>query len=147
MDSTARCRVRWPFAARFARVDGWRVHDIDEGVGDPVLLLHGNPTLGLPCRDAVAPLANAGHRVVVPDMVGFGRSEQPFRGQAHSLDGPVANLAGLVRQPDVRPLTAVGDDGGPSGLGLAMSNPDRVPALFVMSTWAWPTPSDNGVIR
>ena len=48
---------------------------------------------------------------------------------------------GLVRQLDLRRLTVVCHDwGGPTGLGFAMSNPERVRALAVMSTWAWPTP-------
>jgi hypothetical protein len=36
-------RTKWPFAARYAQVNGWRMHYVDEGAGDPVLLLHGNP--------------------------------------------------------------------------------------------------------
>jgi pimeloyl-ACP methyl ester carboxylesterase len=92
-------RSQWPFAARYARVNGWRMHYIDEGVGDPVMLLHGNPTWGFLYRRVIPPLVNAGHRVIVPDMIGFGLSEKPAREQAHSLDGHIANLAGLVRQP------------------------------------------------
>ena len=74
-------------------------------------------------------------------MIGFGLSEKPAREQAHSLDGHIANLTGLVRQLDLRRLMVVCHDwGGPTGLGFAMSNPERVRALTVMSTWAWPTP-------
>ena len=109
--------------------------------GDPILLLHGNPTWGFLYRSVIPPLVNAGHRVIVPDMIGFGLSEKPAREQAHSLDGHIANLAGLVRQLDLRRLTVVCHDwGGPTGLGFAMSNLERVRALAVMSTWAWPTP-------
>jgi pimeloyl-ACP methyl ester carboxylesterase len=134
-------RAQWPFAARYARVNGQRMHYIDEGVGDPILLLHGNPTWGFLYRRVIPPLVNAGHRVVVPDMIGFGLSEKPAREQAHSLDGHIANLTGLVRQLDLRRLTVVCHDwGGPTGLGFAMSNPERIRALAVMSTWAWPTP-------
>jgi haloalkane dehalogenase len=117
------------------------MHYVDEGAGDPILLLHGNPTWGFLYRDVIPPLVNAGHRVIVPDMIGFGLSEKPIREQAHSLDGHIANLTGLVRQLDLQRLTVVCHDwGGPTGLGFAMSNPGRVRALTVMSTWAWPTP-------
>ena len=134
-------RVQWPFAARYARVNGWRMHYIDEGAGDPVMLLHGNPTWGFLYRRVIPPLVDAGHRVIVPDMIGFGLSEKPAREQAHSLDGHIANLAGLVRQLDLRRLTVVCHDwGGPTGLSFAMSNQERIRALAVMSTWAWPTP-------
>lgn len=134
-------RARWPFAARYARVNGWRMHYVDEGSGDPVLLLHGNPTWGFLYRDVIPPLLRAGYRVIVPDMIGFGLSEKPPREHAHSLDGHIANLTGLVRQLDLRRLAVVCHDwGGPTGLSFAMNNPDRVRALAVMSTWAWPAP-------
>jgi pimeloyl-ACP methyl ester carboxylesterase len=134
-------REKWPYAARFARVNGWRMHYVDEGDGDPVLLLHGNPTWGFLYRDVIGPLVQSGRRVIVPDMIGFGLSEKPAREQAHTLDGHTANLVGLVRHLELTRVTVVCHDwGGPTGLSLAMSNPDRVRALVVMSTWAWPRP-------
>lgn len=134
-------RRRWPFRPRFARVNGWRMHYVDEGAGQPVLLLHGNPTWGFLYRDVIGPLVASGRRVIVPDMIGFGLSEKPAREQAHSLDGHFANLVSLVRQLDLTRLTVVCHDwGGPTGLSLAMSNAARIRALVVMSTWAWPRP-------
>jgi pimeloyl-ACP methyl ester carboxylesterase len=134
-------REQWPWRPRFARVNGWRMHYVDEGTGDPVVLLHGNPTWGFLYRDFVEPLTRAGRRVVIPDMIGFGLSEKPTREEAHSLDGHIANLTALLRQLDLRRITLVCHDwGGPTGLGFAFSNPSRVAALVVMSTWAWPLP-------
>jgi len=134
-------RAQWPFAPRFARVNGWHMHYIDEGAGDPVVLLHGNPTWGFLYRDFVAPLTAAGHRVIIPDMIGFGLSEKPTSEHHHSLDGHIANLAALLRGLDLRRITLVCHDwGGPTGLGFAFSNPDRVRALVLMSTWGWPLP-------
>jgi alpha-beta hydrolase superfamily lysophospholipase len=86
-------RAQWPYRPRFARVNGWRMHYVDEGAGDPVVLLHGNPTWGFLYRDFVEPLTQAGYRVIVPDMIGFGLSEKPTREDAHSLDGHIANLS------------------------------------------------------
>ncbi len=134
-------RRKWPYAARHAQVNGWRMHYVDEGIGDPVLLLHGNPTWGFLYRDVIGPLVQSGRRVIVPDMIGFGRSEKPTREAAHSLDGHIANLVSLVRQLGLTRVTVVCHDwGGPTGLSFAMSNPERVRALVVMSTWAWPQP-------
>jgi pimeloyl-ACP methyl ester carboxylesterase len=134
-------RAAWPYAPRHARVNGWRMHYVDEGAGDPVLLLHGNPTWGFLYRDVIGPLVAAGRRVIVPDKIGFGLSEKPTREAAHTLDGHAANLVALVRQLDLRRVTVVCHDwGGPTGLAFAMSNPGRVRALVVMSTWAWPMP-------
>ena len=126
LESIEGFRDKWPFAARYARVNGWRMHYVDEGAGDPILLLHGNSTWGYLYRDVIPPLVSAGYRVIVPDMIGFGLSEKPAREQAHSLDAHIANLTGLLRQLDLQRLTVVCHDwGGPTGLGFAMSNPAR----------------------
>jgi pimeloyl-ACP methyl ester carboxylesterase len=141
LELPAAIRSQWPYSPRFARVNGWRMHYIDEGEGDPVVLLHGNPTWGFLYRDVIDPLIRSGRRVIVPDMIGFGLSEKPSREQAHSLDGHTANLTALMRQLDLKRIALVCHDwGGPTGLSFAMSNPDRIRALIVMSTWAWPLP-------
>jgi pimeloyl-ACP methyl ester carboxylesterase len=89
----------------------------------------------------IGPLVQSGRRAIVPDMIGFGLSEKPAREQAHTLDGHIADLVDLVRQLDLTRITVVCHDwGGPTGLSMAMSNPNRVRALVVMSTWAWPLP-------
>jgi pimeloyl-ACP methyl ester carboxylesterase len=134
-------REQWPFAAHYARVNGWRMHYVDEGAGDPVVLLHGNPAWGFLYREFVAPLVGAGYRVIVPDMIGFGLSEKPVREHAHSLDGHSSNLIALLRQLDLDRVTVVCHDwGGPTGLSYALSHQQRVRALVIMSTWAWPSP-------
>ena len=117
------------------------MHYVDEGTGDPVVLLHGNPTWGFLYRDFVAPLTEAGYRVIIPDMIGFGLSEKPTREHDHSLDGHIANLTALLRGLDLQRVTLVCHDwGGPTGLGFAFSNAARVRALVLMSTWGWPLP-------
>ena len=117
------------------------MHYVDEGDGDPVVLLHGNPTWGFLYRKFVGPLVVAGYRVIVPDMIGFGLSEKPTIEQAHTLDGHIANLTALMRTLDLSRITLVCHDwGGPTGLGFALSNLARVRALVIMSTWAWPLP-------
>src|SRR5271170_2206076 len=137
----AALREQWPYRPRYANVNGWRMHYVDEGEGDPVVLLHGNPTWGFLYRNMIAPFVASGRRVVVPDMIGFGLSEKPTREHAHSLDGHTANLTALMRQLDLERIALVCHDwGGPTGLSFAMSNPARVRALTVMSTWAWPLP-------
>jgi pimeloyl-ACP methyl ester carboxylesterase len=137
----AALREQWPYPPRFASVNGWRMHYIDEGEGDPVVLLHGNPTWGFLYRDIIGPLVRSGRRVIVPDMIGFGLSEKPVREQAHTLDGHSANLTALMRQLDLSKITLVCHDwGGPTGLSFAMSNKGRIRALALMNTWAWPLP-------
>jgi pimeloyl-ACP methyl ester carboxylesterase len=55
--------AEWPYEPKFKRVNGWRMHYIDEGAGDPVVLLHGNPAWGFLYRKFVRPLTAAGRRV------------------------------------------------------------------------------------
>jgi pimeloyl-ACP methyl ester carboxylesterase len=89
----------WPYEPRFERVNGWRMHCIDEGAGDPVVLLHGNPAWGFLYRKFVKPLTAASRRVINPDMIGFGLSEKPVHEQAHSLDGHKSHeLAAAARR-------------------------------------------------
>src|SRR5262249_52599856 len=90
-------RAQWPYRPRFMRVNGCRMHYIDEGAGDPVVLLHGNPTWGFLYRDFVAPLTQAGRRF----------SEKPTREDAHSLDGHIANLTALLRGLDLTHIALV----------------------------------------
>ena len=67
----------WDFEPRYAEQDGLRLHHVDEGQGDPILLLHGEPTWAYLYRRMIPPLARVG-RVVAPDYPGFGRSDKPL---------------------------------------------------------------------
>jgi haloalkane dehalogenase len=123
----------WPFAPRFQAGAGFRQHYIDEGAGRPVLLLHGQPTWGYIYRRFIPPLA-ARQRVIVPDHMGFGKSETP-QDRTYTLQTHVENLASLVEALDLRDITIVGQDwGGPIGVGYAVRHPDRVHSLVLMNT-------------
>jgi len=138
---SAAVRALWPWTSRWAWVNGRQMHYIDEGEGPPVLLQHGNPAWGFLWRGFVEPLTAAGYRVIVPDMIGFGLSEKPAHAAAHSLDGHIADLVGLVRELDLTGLTLVCHDwGGPTGIGCALQDAHRAHALVLMSTWAWALP-------
>ena len=67
----------YPFEPNYMMIDGLRIHYLDEGSkdADPIILLHGLPTWSYLYRDMIPILAEAGHRVIVPDMVGFGKSD------------------------------------------------------------------------
>jgi haloalkane dehalogenase len=65
------------FEPRYAEVDGLRLHYLDEGEGAPVVCFHGEPTWSYLYRKMVAPLVEAGNRVICPDYPGFGRADKP----------------------------------------------------------------------
>jgi haloalkane dehalogenase len=122
------------FAPHYLDQDGLRMHYLDEGAGDPVLLLHGEPTWSFLYRKLIPRLA-AGARAVVPDYFGFGRSDKPTDIGWYSYDGHFESLVRLVEQLDLRNATVVVQDwGGPLGLRLAVEHPDRFARLVVMNT-------------
>ena len=125
----------FPWAPRYRQVDGLRLAHVDEGHGRPVVMWHGEPTWGFLWRKVAAPLLDAGHRVVLPDLPGFGRSDKPVDVGWYTYDRHVAMAATLLEDLDVRGATFVVHDwGGPIGLRLAVEHPERVDRLVVMDT-------------
>ena len=124
----------WPYAPRYVEQDGLRMHYVEEGAGDPILLLHGEPTWGFLYRTMVPVLAAAA-RVVVPDLFGFGRSDKPTDAAAYSYDAHYRSLERFALELDLRQLTLVVHDwGGPIGLRFAVAHPDRVARLVILNT-------------
>ena len=125
----------WPFAPHFCDAPGFRMHYVDEGQGDPIVCLHGEPTWGYLYRHMIPPLAES-HRVVVPDHMGFGKSETP-PDRIYTLKTHVENFTALVEALDLQNLTLVLQDwGGPIGCQFAIRHPDRVKRLFLANTVA-----------
>jgi haloalkane dehalogenase len=123
----------WPFAPRFCSAAGFAQHYADEGSGRPVVLLHGQPTWGYIYRKFIPVLAET-HRVIVPDHMGFGKSETPAD-REYTLGTHVGNLAALVEALDLRDITLVMQDwGGPIGIGYAVRHPERIHSLVLMNT-------------
>ena len=123
------------FAPRYRERDGLRLAHLDEGEGRPVVLVHGQPTWSYLWRKVVPPLVAAGHRCVVPDLLGFGRSDKPLDLAAYSYEGHADLLADLLDTLDLRDATMVVHDwGGPIGLRAALDRPERVSRLVLMDT-------------
>ena len=127
-------------------LSGLRMHYVDEGAGDPLLLMHGEPTWSYLYRKMIPPLATA-HRVVAPDYVGFGRSDKPTEIGWYSYDRHVDSVVQLIEQLDLRDITIVVQDwGGPIGLRIAIEHRDRFARLVILNTGImrpgpnWPTP-------
>ena len=107
---------------------------VDEGAGDPVLLLHGEPTWSYLYRRVIPPLADHA-RVVAPDFYGFGRSDKPTDQAWYSYDRHVASIHALVEALDLRRITVVVQDwGGPIGMRVATEAPERFDRLVVLNT-------------
>jgi haloalkane dehalogenase len=123
----------FPFRPRFSTKPGFRLHYVDEGEGEPVVCLHGEPTWGYLYRNFIPPLSRT-HRVIVPDHMGFGKSETP-PDRDYTLATHVENLELLVEELDLQDITLVLQDwGGPIGGAFARRNAGRVKGLFLMNT-------------
>lgn len=123
----------FPFAPRFTEAPGFRMHYVDEGEGEPIVLLHGQPTWGYIYRKFIRPLAQQ-WRVVVPDHMGFGKSETP-QDREYTLEAHVANLAALIDSLQLDGITFVGQDwGGPIQTAFTVRHPERVKRLVLINS-------------
>jgi haloalkane dehalogenase len=134
-------RELYPFEGRYLDVGGMRMHYLDEGEGEAVVCVHGNPTWSFYYRRLVEALRSS-HRVVAPDHVGCGRSEMPGDDRyPYTLKRRVNDLEGLIDRLDLGALTLIVHDwGGAIGLGWAVRHPERVRRLVILNTAAFHLP-------
>lgn len=135
----------WPphYISDLPALAGLRMHYLDEsgqteeGGGPPLtyLCLHGNPAWSYLYRKMIRPLLKAGHRVVAPDLIGFGKSDKPKKDRLHTFASHRQMLLELVERLDLQDIVLVVQDwGGLLGLTLPMAAPQRYRGLLVMNT-------------
>jgi haloalkane dehalogenase len=132
----------YAFAPHYATItadDGkaLRLHYLDEGPRDaaPILLLHGEPSWSYLYRKFVGPLVASGHRVVAPDLIGFGRSDKPAARSDYTYERHVDWMAQWLTGVDLRDITLFCQDwGGLIGLRLVAAFPDRFARLVIANT-------------
>ena len=131
----------WAYTAQTCQplgADGPCMAYVDEGPRNaPVtaLCLHGNPSWGYLYRHMLPVFRAAGLRVVVPDLIGFGRSDKPADDTWHHFDAHRQSLLNLVEALDLQDVMLVCQDwGGIFGLTLPMAAPQRYSRLLVMNT-------------
>ena len=133
----------YPFQSRFFESLGPRLHYLDEGAGDPVVMLHGNPTWSFYYRRLVEAL-RPDHRVIAPDHIGCGLSDKPDdRVYDYTLARRVDDLDALLEWLDVNEnVTLVLHDwGGMIGMAWACRRPERIARIVVLNTAAFPMPA------
>jgi haloalkane dehalogenase len=124
----------FPFEPSYRQLGGLRLAHVDEGEGPPVLFLHGSPTWGYLWRDVILPVRDAGYRCIVPDQVGYGRSDKPTDLASYTYDRYVETGNELLERLDLREVTLVVHDwGSPVGMRIAAEQPERIRRLVVMN--------------
>jgi len=122
------------FEPHYLEVSGARVHYLDLGSNDPVLLLHGEPSWCYLYRK-MAPVIAGSHRVVAPDFIGFGRSDKYTEMKEYTYSMHRDTLIGFIEKLDLKRITVVVQDwGGLVGLRVAGMIPERFSRLVIMNT-------------
>lgn len=130
-------RQLYPFQGKTLAVGHETLHYLDEGAGEPILMLHGNPTWSFYYRNLVRDLSAEGFRCVAPDHIGCGFSSKP-QAYRYELGQHIENLEALVEKLDLRGITLVLHDwGGAIGMGFATRHPDRIKRIVVLNTAAF----------
>jgi haloalkane dehalogenase len=139
---TAPASSLYPFTGHYLNLTGLRYHYLDEGRGEPLVMLHGNPTWSFYYRNLVLGLRE-NYRTIVPDHIGCGLSDKPDDSRyEYSLRQRVADLEALLDHLELRDnLTLVLHDwGGMIGMAYAHRHPERIKRLVILNTAAFPLP-------
>jgi len=138
----------YAYAPNYAEVDGLRLHHLDEGSGPTVLCFHGEPSWSYLYRHMLDVLVAHDHRVVCPDLVGFGRSDKPTDPAWYSYERHSETVTRHLEQIDLQDVTVVVQDwGGPIGLRWAVEHADQVARLVVMNTGLFTGRVSKGFMR
>lgn len=126
--------TNYSFKANYQDINGLRMHYVDEGpaTADPVLMLHGEPSWSYLYRHMIPVCAAAGHRVIAPDLIGFGKSDKPTQLDAYSYQSHMDWMTDFIEKLDLKNITLVCQDWGSLiGLRLAAENESRFKAIVV----------------
>lgn len=124
----------YDFTPHYKDLQGYRIHYLDEGPadGESILLLHGEPTWSYLYRKMIPVLTAAGYRCVVPDLIGFGRSDKPASMDVHTYKFHVDAMTELVKALNLREATFFGQDWGSLiGLRVVAENEERFARVVI----------------
>ncbi len=129
----------YPFEHKYAKAAGWNMHYFDTGSGEPVVMVHGNPSWSFLYRNLAKKLCAAGFRCLAPDHIGCGLSDKPQK-YPYTLDRHIENFGEWIGQALPASETfnlVVHDWGGPIGMGYAVRHPERIRRVVVLNTSAF----------
>ncbi len=126
----------YPFESHFIDVSGGKYHFVDEGSGDPIVMVHGNPTWSFYYRNLIKEFSQT-NRVICPDHLGCGLSDKP-QDYSYRLEAHIDNLEQLLMSFDLRNITLIVHDwGGAIGMGFAIRHTTRIKSIIILNTAAF----------
>lgn len=127
----------YPFNPHFHMVDNESLHYVDVGQGEPLVMLHGNPTWSFFYRNLAKYFSQHNYRVVIPDHIGCGLSSKP-QDYEYTLEHHITNTLSLIEKLNLKDITLIVHDwGGAIGMGVATRRPDLIKKIVVMNTAAF----------
>lgn len=124
----------FPYQPHYVETNGVRMHYLDEGKGEVILCLHGEPSWSFLYRKMIKPLSQH-YRVIAPDLIGFGKSDKYAEQGDYTLRMHMDSIKALITQLDLKDITIVVQDwGGLIGLPVVSEMPERFARLFIMNT-------------
>ena len=131
----------YPFKRNYLELSSGKMHYVDEGKGEVILMLHGNPTWSYTYRKLIKGLSKE-YRCIAPDYIGFGLSDKPINWSYKPQD-QAENINTLIKSMSLKNLTLVVNDwGGPIGLSYAVNHPENLKRLVILNTWCWSVKGD-----
>ena len=128
----------YPYDPNYLTCGELRIHYVDQGNSDDetVLMLHGEPSWSYLYRKMIPIIANAGHRVIAPDLMGFGKSDKPANQEDYTYQRHVDWMTDLILKLDLRNITLFCQDwGGLIGLRIAAEHEDRFKRILAANTF------------
>lgn len=138
-------KAHYPFTGRTLDLGGLSYHYLDEGAGEPVVMVHGNPSWSFYYRNLVLALRD-NYRCIVPDHIGCGFSEKPGDDRYdYTLARRIDDLERLIDhlQPEGKITLVLHDWGGMIGMGYANRNPERIGRIVLLNTAAFHLPKEK----
>ncbi len=134
-------RNEYPFESNYFNLPMGKMHYVDEGKGEPIVMVHGNPAWSFEFRNVIKEMSKT-NRCIAADHIGFGLSDKPADWNYFPAQH-ATNFERLMDSLDLRDITMVVNDwGGPIGLSYALKNPDKIKKIVILNTWLWSVEDD-----
>jgi len=131
----------YPFKSNYYNFQIGKMHYVDEGTGDPVVMVHGNPAWSFEYRNVIKELSKT-HRCIAPDHIGFGLSDKPAD-WTYLPEHHARNFEIFINSLNLSRITLIVNDwGGPIGLNYALKHPQKIKKLVILNTWLWSVEND-----